>query len=90
MLLAVPGITPADLTAIASISAGRAAGPAQALQPVLDRLKPYLAVSEPSVFMISVRLLAGPGIIAQGTADAVVQVAGNGPLPFRTLQVSNP
>jgi hypothetical protein len=88
VLLAIPGFTKGDLAAIAAARKTRAPRPDQSLQPILDRLKPFLALREPTVFMIGIRLKQGPEIIAQSAANAVVQFAEQGPLPFRTLSVS--
>lgn len=88
VLLAIPGITPADLAAIKAARKSRAPNVDQALRPVLERLKSSLAIMAPTVFVIGVRLQGGPGIIAHGRAGAVVQPVEAGPLPFRTLWVS--
>jgi hypothetical protein len=91
VLLAVPGLSKGDLTAIKAARKNRAPRADQGLRAMLERLKAFLAVQEaPKVFMISIRLKDGPGIIARSTASAVVQIAEQGPLPFRTLSVSGP
>ena len=89
VLLAIPGFSEGDLSAIEAARKNRAPQADQALQPMLGRLKDFLAIGEaPNVFVIGIRLNDGPGIIAQSTASAVVQIAEQGPLPFRTLSVS--
>lgn len=88
LLLAVPGITQQDIAAIDAARKNRAWKGNAGLGQILERLKPFLAVEEPTVFMIGVRLIDGPGVIAQSSAGAVVQLLENGPLPFRTLSVS--
>ena len=88
VLLAIPGFTRGDLATVLAVRKGRPANPEGQLQPMLARLKPFIALQDPTVFVIGVRLQAGPGIIAQSMAGAVVQAVEQGPLPFRTLAVS--
>jgi type II secretory pathway component PulK len=88
VLLAIPGFTPGDLAAVKAARKGRAARPEQGLQAMLERLKPFIAVQPPSVFLVGIRLADAPGVIGQGTAGAAVQLVEKGPLPFRTLAVS--
>lgn len=89
VLLAIPGFSMGDLAVIRSIRKNRAPNAGGSLQPMLERLKGFVAVPQDArVFVIGIRLKDGPGIIAQSTADAVVQIAEQGPLPFRTLSVS--
>lgn len=85
VLLAIPGVTPADVRAVKS---ARRARTEQGLGALLTRLKSFLAVREAKVFMIGVELREGPGVIARSRAEAVVQPLAEGPLPFRTLAVS--
>lgn len=88
VLLSIPGATPQDIGAIDAARQNRAWKSNVALKQILERLKPFVAVEEPSVFMIGVRLMDGPGVIAQSRAGAVVQLTNSGPLPFRTLSMS--
>lgn len=88
LLQAVPGLTPQDIAAIDEARKNRALKGNARIEQILERLKPYLTTEEPSVFMIGVRLIEGPGIIAQSSAGAIVQPLEGGPLPFRTLSVS--
>lgn len=88
LLLATPGMTPQDIGAIDAARKNRAWKGNAGIGQILERLKPFLAVEEPSVFMIGVRLIDGPGVIAQSRAGAVVQHLEGGPTPFRTLSVS--
>ncbi len=88
VLLAIPGFSKGDLAAIRSARKTRAAKADQGLQPMLERLKAFLAVRDATVFVIGIRLTSGPDIIAQSTARSVVQIAEQGPLPFRTFSVS--
>lgn len=88
VLLALPDFTAADLRAVKAARRLKAEPAGQGLAPLLERLKPFLAVNEPTAFIVSVRLGEGPGVIARSWAEAVVQVAAEGPLPFRTLAVS--
>jgi type II secretory pathway component PulK len=88
VLLAIPGFTRGDLAAIKSARKTQAAKADQGLEAMLERLKPFVAVRDATVFIIGVRLSEGPGIITNSTASAVVQIAEQGPLPFRTLSVS--
>ena len=88
VLLAIPGFTRDDLATVQAVRKSRPASPEGQLQPMLARLKPFIALQVPTVFVISVRLCAGPGIIAQSMAGAVVQAVEQGPLPFRTLAIS--
>lgn len=88
VLLAIPGFTRGDLATVLAVRKSRPANPEGQLQPMLARLKPFIALQDPTVFVVGVRLQAGPGIIAQSMAGAVVQAVEQGPLPFRTLAVS--
>ena len=88
VLDAIPGITQADRTAIDGARKIRAWKANGAVMQALERMKDYLAVEEPAVFMIGIRLEGGPGIIAGSTARAVVMLGGTGGLPFRTLAVT--
>ena len=85
VLLAVPGVTPADIRAVKS---ARRARTEQGLAALLTRLQAFLAVREAKLFMIGVELREGPGVIARSRAEAVVQTLAEGALPFRTLAVS--
>jgi len=89
VLLAIPGFTRGDLAAIKSARKARAAKADQGLEPMLERLKTFLSVRDATVFMIGIRLTSGPDIIVQSTASSVVQIAEQGPLPFRTFSVSD-
>lgn len=88
LLGVIPGLTPQDIAAIDEARKNRAWKENGRFVQILERLKPFLAVEDPSVFMIGVRLIDGPGVIAQSSAGAVVQLLEGGPLPFRTLSVS--
>jgi general secretion pathway protein K len=88
VLAAVPGITPADISTVAAARRARAPGGGQGLGRLVERLKPFLTLKEPSVFVIEVRLFEGPGVIANSSMSAVVQLAEEGPMAFRTLWVS--
>jgi type II secretory pathway component PulK len=88
VLLSVPGMMPEDLAALAAARRSRAPDALAGLGQMVERLKPYLTLAPPTVFVIDVRLLSGPGIIAQSRAGAVAQVVDKGPLPFQTLWVS--
>jgi hypothetical protein len=88
VLLAIPGFTRGDLATVMAMRQGRAANPEGQLQPMLERLKSFIALRDPTVFVIGIRLREGPGIIAQSAAGAVVQSAEQGPQAFRTLSVS--
>jgi hypothetical protein len=89
VLLAIPGFTGGDLVAIKSARKTRAAKPDQGLEAMLERLKEFLALRDATVFIIGIRLSEGPGIITNSTASAVVQIAEQGSLPFRTLSISD-
>jgi type II secretory pathway component PulK len=88
VLLAIPGFTGGDLAAIKSARTSRAARADQGLETMLERLKAFIAVRDATVFIIGISLNEGPGIITNSTASAVVQIAEQGALPFRTLSVS--
>jgi hypothetical protein len=85
ILRAIPGLTPADRTAI---EAARTARNPQALQPLLDRLKTSLAITTPTVFLITIRLEKSPAIIPNTTASATVLSTQKDKIPFHTLAVS--
>jgi hypothetical protein len=84
----IPGVTPQDIAAIDEARKNRAWKENGRIEQILERMRPLLAVEDPTVFMINVRLIDGPGVIAQSSAGAVVQLVEGGPLPFRTLSVS--
>lgn len=88
VLKAIPGLTPTDIAAIDEARKNRAWKENGRIGQILERLRPFLAVEDPSVFMIGVRLIDGPGVIAQSSAATVVQSVEGNPLPFRTLSVS--
>lgn len=88
VLLAVPGATPRDLAAIDAARKIRAWKTDQGLQQILERQKSFLAVEEPTVFMVGIRLVEGDTVITGSKAAAVVMAVDDGPLPFRTLSVS--
>lgn len=88
VLAAIPGLTPRDIATIDAARKNRAWKSDSAVRQILERLKTFVAVEEPSVFMIGVRLTDGTGIIARSRAGAAVQALKEGPLPFRTLAVS--
>lgn len=88
VLLAVPGVTPTDLTAVAAAQKSRAPNALTGLGQIVERFKPFLTLQPPSVFVIDVRLLSGANVIAQSRAGAVTQVVDKGPLPFQTLWVT--
>jgi len=88
VLLAIPGATPRDLAAIDAARKIRAWKTDQGLQQILERQKSFLAVEEPTVFMIGIRLVEGDTVITGSKAAAVVMAVDDGPLPFRTLSVS--
>ena len=90
VLAVVPGITPVDLAAVEAARRARAPGGGQNLGLLVERMKTYLTLQEPTVFVIEVRLLEGPGVIANSSMSAVVQLAEKGPMAFRTLRVSGP
>jgi general secretion pathway protein K len=88
VLLATPGFTSADLSAVKQARRVRAQPADQGLGSMLERLRVSLAIRDPAVFVIGIHLRAGPGIIARSRAEAVVKIAADGPLPFHTLAVS--
>lgn len=76
LLQAIPGISPGDLAAFAAAKKSRTwKGAAKA----------FLALGDPSVFVIDVKLGAGAGLLAGSSARAVVRTGSDKPLPFRTL-----
>jgi len=88
VLRAIPGFAATDLSAIKQARRIRAQPAEQGVAQLVERLKAFLAVREPTVFVIGVALREAPGVIARSRAEAVVQVAADGPLPFRTLAVA--
>jgi general secretion pathway protein K len=90
VLKAVPGLAASDLSAVAAARKMPAPGAVQSLALLAERLKEFLTLQDPTVFLIEVRLLEGPGVIARSSASTVVQLAAQGPLAFRTLWVSSP
>ncbi len=89
VLAAVPGITGADLRLINGVRKSRAWQADLGFKGVLERLKPFLAVAPPSVFVIEVEVQDGPGLIRQSSAGAMIQLTADGPHPFRTLWISD-
>ena len=85
VLLSVPGMTARDVADVAEAKKMHAGADDARLQQLVQRLQGLVALTAPSVFLVDVRLDAGPGLLAGSTARAVLRLNGNAPLPFGTL-----
>jgi general secretion pathway protein K len=88
VLAAVPGMTGADLRLIKGVRKSRAWESDMGFKGLLERLKPFLAVAPPSIFVIEVEVQDGQGLIRQSNVGAMIQLNVDGPQPFRTLWIS--
>jgi general secretion pathway protein K len=88
VLVAVPGMTSADLRLIKGVRKSRAWEADMGFKGLLERLKPFLAVAPPSIFVIEVEVQDGQGLIRQSNVGAIIQLNVDGPQPFRTLWIS--
>jgi hypothetical protein len=88
VLASLPGMMAREITAIDGARKNREWMSDGIIIQMVNRLKPFVAVENPSVFVIGVRLIDGPNVIPQSRAEAVVQETKDGALPFRTLSVS--
>jgi general secretion pathway protein K len=88
VLAAVPGMTGADLRLIKGVRKSRAWEADMGFKSLLERLKPFLAVAPPSIFVIEVEVQDGQGLIRQSNVGAMIQLNVDGPQPFRTLWIS--
>lgn len=85
VLQAIPGLTDRDIADIAMAKkTGTTTGDGR-LQQVMQRLPGMLTLKAPSVFMVEVKLDAGPGVLPGSSARAVVRLLPEGKLPFGTL-----
>lgn len=89
ILAAVPGMTGADLRLIKDVRKSRAWQADLGFKGLLERLKPFLAVGPPSVFMVEVEVQDGLGLICQSHAGATIQLTVDRPQPFRTRRISD-
>ena len=89
ILAAVPGMTGADLRLIKDVRKSRAWQADLGFKGLLERLKPFLAVGPPSVFIVEVEVQDGLGLIRQSRAGATIQLTVDRPQPFRTLWISD-
>lgn len=85
VLQSVPGMTPADVAAVAAARKRGLGAKDQRLQPMMQRLVGLLSLEEPSVFLVEVRLDGGSGLLAGSKATTVIRLTPEGKLPFGTL-----
>lgn len=85
VLQAIPGISQQDISDIAMARKSGTGAKDGRLQQLMQRLQGVLTVSEPSVFMASVKLDAGPGVLPGSAARAVLRLLPQGEAPFGTL-----
>ena len=55
------------------------------LQQLAQRLPGMLTLRQPSVFVVDVKVNAGPGVLPGSSAQAVVRLLPQGQMPFGTL-----
>ena len=84
VLAAVPGIGAADLRVLREARARRDWSGADATA-VLEKFKAYLAVAEPTVYVVTVKARSGPGLIAGRNLRAVIAFAAAGDSPYHVL-----
>lgn len=85
VLRSVPGITRRDVADVAEAKKMGGGAEDGRIQQLVQRLQGLLAVNAPSVFLLDLRLDAGPGLLAGSTARAVLRLNGSAPLPFGTM-----
>jgi general secretion pathway protein K len=86
VLAIVPGITPNDLAVFADVRKNRKPPDDPRLQQIIERLKQYLSVAEPTVFIIDVEIEDGADLLPGSRSRAAVQIS-EAALPFHTLAV---
>ncbi|WP_421693553.1 hypothetical protein [Aestuariivirga sp.] len=85
VLNGIPGIAPADFSVFAAAKRSRKWKSDARIAQIMERTKPVLALEEPSVFVIEVKLEPGEGYLAGSTARAVVRIGKEGAQPLLTL-----
>jgi hypothetical protein len=87
VLQSIPGLTADQIGAVQAARAlNRADDPGVA--HLVSQLSKYLAIAEPKSFVISVRGVAGPGVVPGGRLRAVVTLDGSGSPIYRVLSWS--
>lgn len=85
VLNVLPGFAPADLTTFAAVKKSRKWKNDARVAQSLDRMKDVAAIEEPTVFVIDIKLDKSAGVLSGAKLRAVVRLAADKGLPFRTL-----
>jgi general secretion pathway protein K len=85
VLQAIPGLSERDISDIAMARKTAIGANDSRLQQLTQRLPGMLTLRQPSVFVVDVKLDAGPGVLPGSSAQAVVRLMPQGQMPFGTL-----
>jgi general secretion pathway protein K len=85
VLQAIPGLSERDISDIAMAKKTSIGVNDNRLQQLSQRLPGMLTLRPPSVFVVDVKVDAGPGVLPGSSAQAVVRLLPQGQMPFGTL-----
>ena len=85
VLQAIPGLSERDISDIAMARKTAIGANDSRLQQLAQRLPGMLTLRQPSVFVVDVKVNAGPGVLPGSSAQAVVRLLPQGQMPFGTL-----
>lgn len=85
VLQAIPGLSERDISDIAMARKTAIGANDNRLQQLTQRLPGMLTLRQPSVFVVDVKIDAGPGVLPGSSAQAVVRLLPQGQMPFGTL-----
>ncbi len=85
VLQAIPGLSERDISDIAMARKTAIGANDNRLQQLTQRLPGMLTLRQPSVFVVDVKINAGPGVLPGSSAQAVVRLLPQGQMPFGTL-----
>lgn len=85
VLQAIPGLSDRDISDIAMARKTAIGANDNRLQQLTQRLPGMLTLRQPSVFVVDVKIDAGPGVLPGSSAQAVVRLLPQGQMPFGTL-----
>lgn len=85
VLQAIPGLSERDISDIAMARKTAIGTNDNRLQQLTQRLPGMLTLRQPSVFVVDVKIDAGPGVLPGSSAQAVVRLLPQGQIPFGTL-----
>ncbi len=84
VLESIPELSPGERKVLME-AAARRAGQSNAVQDILAEREAFLAIEEPRTFVIGLKILAGPGLIAGSRLTASIVLDGSGKSPFQVL-----